>query len=230
MSSGVSVVIPTKSNVAGLMSLLGDVLVDDTVSGICVVVDGDEASRNLPALPVIVHRIVVPLGSGIQHMWNRGMATTTPGTHIAFLNDDVRLEAGCLGSLARSLDVDPTVGLICPNYSNVDISTDHEVFDTCRSRYDGTGGMAGFAMMLRHDLVSSWTFDENLRWWYGDDDIVCWITRTMNRRAVISASARCRHLDSVTINSDPPTDFGRLVEQDRLYFESKWNPVEDRSF
>ena len=223
VSSNVSVVIPTKSNVAGLMSVLGDVLADHSVRHICVVIDGDDANRNVPALPVAVSRVVVPVGSGIQHMWNRGMATATSDTHIVFLNDDVRLDRDCLGSLARSLDADPTIGLICPNYSNVTMPADRDVFDTCRSRYDGTGGMAGFAMMLHRDLVRSWSFDENLRWWYGDDDIVRWITRTMKRRAVISASARCHHLDSVTINSDPPTDFGRLVEQDRMYFETKWN-------
>jgi len=104
------VVIPTKSNVAGLMSVLGDVLVDGSVRSICVVVDGDEANRNLPALPVAVHRIVVPSDSGIQRMWNRGMATAVPDTHVVFLNDDVRLETDCLGSLARALDVDPTIG------------------------------------------------------------------------------------------------------------------------
>ena len=223
MSSGVSVVIPTKSNVAGLMDVMGDVLVDGSVRSVCVVIDGDTANRTLPALPVAVHRIVVPLGSGIQHMWNRGLEMAVPDTHVMFLNDDVRLEADCLGSLARSLDADPTIGLICPTYAEVALPADRDVFDTCRSRYDGTGGMAGFAMMLHRNLVRSWSFDENLRWWYGDDDIVRWITRTMNRRAVISASARCRHLDSVTIHSDPPTDFGRLVEQDRAYFDAKWS-------
>ena len=40
--------------------------------------------------------------------------------------------------------------------------------------------------------------------------------------AVISSVARRHHHDSVTINSDPPTDFGRLVEQDRAYFDAKW--------
>lgn len=185
-----SVVIPTKSNVAGLMAMLGDVLADHSVRRICVVIDGDEANRNLPALPVAVGRLVVPPGSGIQYMWNRGMATAAPHTHVVFLNDDVRLEADCLGSLARSLDVDPTIGLICPTYADVALPADRDVFDTCRSR---------------------------------DDDIVRWITRTMNRRAVISGAARCHHHDSVTINSDPPADFGRLVELDRAYFDAKWS-------
>ncbi len=124
------------------MSVLGDVLVDGSVRSICVVVDGDEANRNLPALPVAVHRIVVPSDSGIQRMWNRGMATAVPDTHVVFLNDDVRLETDCLGSLARALDVDPTIGLICPTYADVALPADRDVVDTCRSRYDGTGGMA----------------------------------------------------------------------------------------
>ena len=150
MSSGVSVVIPTKSNVAGLMDVMGDVLADGSVRSVCVVIDGDTANRTLPALPVAVHRLVVPLGSGIQHMWNRGLEMAVPDTHVMLLNDDVRLEADCLGSLARSLDADPTIGLICPTYAEVALPADRDVFDTCRSHYDGTGGMAGFAMMLHH--------------------------------------------------------------------------------
>jgi len=221
--SDVNVVIPTKSNVDGLMNVMRDVLADSSVTDICVVIDGDDANRLVPALPVAVHRIVVPLGIGIQHMWNRGMRTVGKNSHTAFLNDDVRLDPGCLSSLARSLDNDPTIGLICPNYADPPLLENRDVFDTCRSRYDGTGGMAGFAMMLHRDLVPSWTFDENLRWWYGDDDIVRWVTRTSKRRAVISSSARCHHLDSVTINNDPPSDFGRLVENDRAYFDAKWN-------
>jgi len=41
----VSVVIPTKSNVAGLLAVLGDVLADHSVRHICVVIDGDDIVR-----------------------------------------------------------------------------------------------------------------------------------------------------------------------------------------
>ena len=222
MPERVSVIIPTKSNVVGLVNLLGDVLADTSVHHICVIVDGDEANRAVPALPVTVERHVVPLGSGIHHMWNLGLQSVVPGSHVVFLNDDVRLEQTCLTTLSESLDREPDIGLICPNYSSIDMPEDRDVADTCRSRYDGSGGMAGFAMMLRSDLVPHWTFDENLRWWYGDDDLVRWVTRTRRRSAVVSSKARCLHLDSVTIKAAPPADFGRLVENDRRYFEIKW--------
>ena len=155
-------------------------------------------------------------------MWNRGIEAVGRVSHIAFLNDDVRLSADCLSSLANSLDNDPTIGIICPNYSTVEMEEDRQVFNTCGSRYDGTGGLAGFAMMLRSDLAKVYSFDEKLTWWYGDDDVLLWVTKTMGLRAVIAHQARCQHADSITIRTNPPADFGQLVANDREYFRAKW--------
>jgi len=40
--------------------------------------------------------------------------------------------------------------------------------------------------------------------------------------AVISSVARCHHHDSVTIDPDRPAVFGRLMAQDRAYFDAEW--------
>jgi hypothetical protein len=82
--------------------------------------------------------------------------------------------------------------------------------------------MAGFAMMLANDLAKSWRFDERMMWWYGDDDLVNWVSKKANRLCVITAKARCSHGHSVTITSNPPDNFNRLVEIDRQIFEQKW--------
>ena len=222
MPKPVNVVIPTKSNFTGLAELLGDLSLDPAVGTICIVADGQAAFDALPNPPDRIIKILVPEGVGIQHMWNRGIEAVGRDVHIAFLNDDVRLSADCLSSLANSLDNDPSIGIICPNYSTVEMTEDRQVFNTCGSRYDGTGGLAGFAMMLRSDLAKVYSFDENLTWWYGDDDVLLWVTKTMGLRAVIAHQARCQHADSVTIRTDPPADFGRLVAEDREYFRAKW--------
>jgi GT2 family glycosyltransferase len=156
-------------------------------------------------------------------MWNRGIEAVGRDAHIAFLNDDVRLSPECLSSLANSLDNDPIIGIICPNYSTVEMAEDRQVFNTCGSRYDGTGGLAGFAMMLRSDLAKVYIFDEQLTWWYGDDDVLLWVTRTMGMHAVISHTARCQHADSVTIRTNPPANFGQLVANDGECFRAKWS-------
>ena len=222
MPSPVNVVIPTKSNFTGLAELLSDLSLDPAVGTICIVADGQAAFDALPNPPDRIIKILVPEGVGIQHMWNRGIEAVGRDVHIAFLNDVVRLSADCLSSLANSLDNDPSIGIICPNYSTVEMEEDRQVFNTCGSRYDGTGGLAGFAMMLRSNLAKVYSFDEKLTWWYGDDDVLLWVTKTMGLRAVIAHQARCQHADSVTIRTDPPADFGRLVAEDREYFRAKW--------
>ena len=223
MPSPVNVVIPTKSNFTGLAELLSDLSLDPVVGTVCIVADGQAAFDALPDPPEHILTITVPEGIGIQHMWNRGIEAVGRDAHITFLNDDVRLSPECLSSLANSLDNDPIIGIICPNYSTVEMAEDRQVFNTCGSRYDGTGGLAGFAMMLRSDLARVYSFDEKLTWWYGDDDVLLWVTQTMGMHAVISHAARCRHADSVTIRANPPADFGRLVAEDREYFRSKWH-------
>ena len=222
MASRVNVVIPTKSNFSGLAELLSDLSRDPAVDIICIVADGQNTYDTLPDPSDGIIKVVVPEGVGIHKMWNRGIEAVGRESHIAFLNDDVRLEQHCLSSLSDSLDNDPTIGIICPNYTSIDMNEDRRVLNTCGSRYDGTGGLAGFAMMLRSDLVKVWNFDENLTWWYGDDDILMWVTRTMGMHAVISHTARCQHADSVTIRTNPPANFGQLVADDREYFRTKW--------
>jgi hypothetical protein len=223
VQASVNIVIPTKSNSQGLIALLNDLSGDSCIDKICVVADGHEAFDALPPLASNTMSLLVPEGTGIQHMWNRGMDSVGRDKHIFFLNDDVRLHMSCATVLAESLDQNSDIGLICPNYSSQDMPTDRSVVDTCRSRYDGTGGMAGFAMMLRNNLAAAWVFDENLKWWYGDDDLVMWVTQTQRLQAVISHQARCEHADSVTIRTNPPRNFGRIVEEDGIYFVSKWN-------
>ena len=222
MASRVNVVIPTKSNFTGLAELLSDLSVDPAVDTICIVADGQNTYDTLPDPSDGIIKVVVPEGVGIHKMWNRGIEAVGRESHIAFLNDDVRLEQHCLSSLSDSLDNDPTIGIICPNYTSIDMNEDRRVLNTCGSRYDGTGGLAGFAMMLRSDLAKVYSFDEKLTWWYGDDDVLLWVTKTMGFRAVIAHQARCQHADSVTIRTDPPADFGRLVAEDREYFRAKW--------
>jgi glycosyltransferase involved in cell wall biosynthesis/GT2 family glycosyltransferase len=222
VDSRVNVVIPTKSNQEGLVALLEDLASDPKVGTVCVVADGQHAYDSLPELPYGVLKVSVPEGVGIQAMWNRGMEIVGEDDHIAFLNDDVRLDSGCVSSLCESLDRDCSIGLICPNYTDIEMSQDREVSDTCRSRYDGSGGMAGFAMVLRRELVKAWEFDERLKWWYGDDDVVLWVNKKTPYRAIISHKTHCAHEDSKTIRTNRPKGFHRLVEEDRKYFIAKW--------
>jgi hypothetical protein len=80
--------------------------------------------------------------------------------------------------------------------------------------------MAGFCMVLAENLVPQFRFDENMKWWYGDDLLVDWVTK-QNRKCVISAATSCTHEDSKTIKTDPPKDFAAIVANDKKIYEGK---------
>jgi hypothetical protein len=121
------------------------------------------------------------------------------------------------------LDLNPDIGLVCPNYDGrISSDTFIETRDTCRGRYDGTGGLGGFCMMLSSDLAKKWQFDESMIWWYGDDDLLNWVWER-GKRAGIFVPATAVGNESWTINNDPPKDFAKVVENDRSIFEKKWN-------
>jgi glycosyltransferase involved in cell wall biosynthesis len=222
--SKINVVIPTKTNISGLTKLVNQLLADTMVNKIIIVADGSEAYNNLTAIPQFnkVIKVMVNEGVGIHAMWNLGMNIAGYDGHIAFINDDVSLDKDCMYELGGSLSKNHDYGLLCPSYSTVKPMLDVVVTDTCRSRYDGTGGMAGFCMVLAENLVPRFRFDENMKWWYGDDMLVDWVTK-QNRKCVISAATSCTHEDSKTIKTNPPKDFAAIVANDKRIYEGKSN-------
>lgn len=208
------VVIPTKSNPA-VHDLVHVLAHDPAVGKVLVVGDGADATT--------LSRLHVPRGAGIHAMWNLGLRLAAPGRHVLFLNDDVSITTGTVSGLVRTLDEHPEVGLVCPNYSGEAIEGDYRpVAETCRGRYDGSGGLGGFAMMLRSTLAEEWRFDEEMKWWYGDDDVLRWTLFTKGMVVAISALATCAENSSWTIAHDPPADFGSVVANDRRLFIEKW--------
>lgn len=207
------VVIPTKSN-PSVKSLAHSLVNDPAVGKVIVIGDGPDATD--------LSGLWVEKGKGIHAMWNIGLRLLAPNRHVLFLNDDVTVTHTTVSDLVATMNECPELGLVCPNYSGETIDGPYRaVTETCRGRYDGTGGLGGFAMMLRSDLARRWRFDERMRWWYGDDDLLNWVWHE-GWVAGISARSTCTDNASWTIVNDPPEDFASVVENDRKVFMSKW--------
>ena len=227
--SKVTVVIPTKSNVSGLTRVVAQCMKSNKVGKIVVIGDGEPGWQTMKALPNSVTKMMVPEGVGIHVMWNLGMSLAQG--HVLFLNDDVSLDAGAIDTMCASLDKNPAYGLVCPMYWETDLVGAHAQWTpqedvitetTCRGRYDGTGGMAGFCMMLAEDLVKDWRFDERMVWYWGDDDLLGEVVMK-GRLGAIIYNARCHHDHSVTIHGDTPKNFATSIENDRKIYEGKRN-------
>ena len=210
------VVIPTKDNHVGLRRVVAQLLDDAKVDNIFIICDGQES---MDACQDIKHEKIKKIYTSgtfnISKAWNFGIDLSTTGNHVFFLNDDVYLNENCVSNLVAVLDGDDSIGLVSPQYSG--FPQDRVVTDTCRGRYDGTGGMAGFAMMLSSDLTD-YRFPEELVLWYGDDHLVDHVV-DKGRKCLISTKARCVHEHSVTINKVAPDVLADVVSLDKVKYD-----------
>jgi len=224
----ITAVIPTKSNVDGALDVIDRLQKDGQVETIVVVADGPDAFATYEKLLADKQNVVlkqVELGAGIHVMWNLGIdVAIEKGTGAVFINDDVILGDHCAGALASLFEYDKSIGIACAGYDYRKFTDIVQDVDTvCNGRYDGTGGLAGFCMALSKDLTKTWRFDESMKWWYGDNDVLNWVLKTQKRRAVITSVARCSGNSSSTIENDPPDNFVQTVQDDKLKFYVKWN-------
>ena len=224
----VTAVIPSKSNAEGLLNVVQKLQDDNQVETIVVVADGASAHKKYSKLLADKKKVVlkqVPLGAGIHVMWNIGIDVAIENnTAIAFVNDDIIIGDNCIGSLASLVTYDSSLGIVSPVYDYrkfTDICQEVEI--TANGRNDGSGGLGGFCMALSRELAKEWRFDESMKWWYGDDDVLMWTINTKKLRAAVTSIARCSGNSSATIAADPPPNFVSQVLNDKLIFCLKWN-------
>ncbi|MEY4720267.1 MAG: hypothetical protein RL563_2885 [Pseudomonadota bacterium] len=224
-------IIPSKSNTKGLETVLEQLIKEKSVEQICIVADGEKA---LSEIDIILGKlnirekcnlISVKENSGIHKMWNIGadyVRSFWDNYHYLFINDDVTFDDGAIDALAGLLDIDLNVGVVCPNYDNRIISDSYvSVSNACPGLYDGTDGLAGFCFMLRYEIASTWRFDERMKWYYGDNDIVNWVIAS-GKVAAISGLSTMQTNPSWTKTHDRPKGFDDAVKNDEKIFSNKW--------
>jgi GT2 family glycosyltransferase len=167
-------------------------------------------------------------GLNIHQMWNRGMDEAKRRawqSNVAILNNDLEIGPNFLAGLAGPLRSDPLLAAVCPNYDGRGGSGIQYVEDICADRYDGMGGLAGFAFMLTSE--SGYRFPEKLQWWYGDADLM---------NTILYAGSRAGIVLDVTVEhvggggqtgkwSDPTVR--PLLDADRATHLAKWQPLSE---
>jgi cephalosporin hydroxylase/GT2 family glycosyltransferase len=167
---------------------------------------------------------------GINEMWNRGvehcLTKYNHRFHAAFLNNDLNLGADCLKLMSRELlDRHPEFVAMSANYDNRSITDQlvEETTDICANRYDGTGGLAGFAFMVSGELFSSgYRFPSVCHWWYGDNDLMQYLNFTRKKAGIVLA-AKVEHIGGggQTGHWEDPK-WAPIIEADRQAFENRW--------
>lgn len=231
--SRVDVIIPTKSNISGVLKIVENLSNDKAVNEIIIIADGPEAKlkldeifpfANIPKTKDIFSRIKiieVPLSSGIHHMWNIGLNNACAINHILFINDDIEIEKETASTLAAILDTDSSIGLISPVYDNRIVNEIACKVSGANGVY-GKTGISGACMMLRSSLTNEWRFDENMKWYFGDDDVAHWVEHTKNKNVCLTPLAKSWGNCSWTTQNDPPENFQEITDNDKKFFDAKW--------
>jgi len=134
----------------------------------------------------------------IHRWWNRGIdvARTFGADYIAVLNDDLKLKNDPINKIARSMhSMKAILGYPLPY----------------------TGGLPGYCWLL--DIKSNIRADENLRWWYGDNDIQF---KAAMQGEFIYVPCEVEHMHPNELTHSNP-DLMELTKADRKYFEEKWD-------
>lgn len=221
-------VIPVKDRLELTRNLLEQLLAEDAGTQVVVVDNGstDGTRAYLDGLGDKVTVLDMP-DVGIHDMWNAGAEhalALSPKANIAFLNNDITLSPGALSALAGVLRTHPQLVAVSPNYDGRHVDGDYQpVTDICAGRYDGTGGLAGFAFMVKGEwFAAGYRFPTDCKWWYGDNDLVLHLTHN-GVQVGITDAAQVTHLNggSGTGDWDDPAMAAQLAA-DRDAFLARW--------
>jgi len=171
----------------------------------------------LAGQPVTV--VQVDPADGIHVWWNLGLER---GGDVALLNDDIVLGPGFLAALFAGLG-QPGVALVSGNYDGRKGAPYVDVNEICAARYDGTGGMAGFAFAVSGDWLaeSGYRFPTDMKWWFGDNDVLVSALQS-GWRCVIATDAHCLHDEHGGTDWTLP-QYAAPLAADREAFMAKWS-------
>lgn len=150
-------------------------------------------------------------GWNLHQMWNYAIdwvreMTDEEEYNIGFLNNDLEIGPDFARGLAYALRQYPLLA-VGPNYDKRHIEGDiQRVQGICAGRYDGSGGLPGFAFMVRGEYfdLEIPRFDVGFEWWCGDTELCVHMDRllpTMGMCYAVTSRTWCIHLDGGSVTS-----------------------------
>lgn len=123
---------------------------------------------------------VLPMpGVGIHTMWNTGALASLvrwPRCNLVFLNNDLKLGDNFLSTLTSELRSREDLVALSPNYDGRTLDGIEDQKTICGNKYDGTGGVPGFAFAVKSELFDTgYRFPDECMWWFGDNDLLQYI-------------------------------------------------------
>jgi hypothetical protein len=227
------VIIPVKGEHQYTESLLRQLAAQKHYHGIFVFDNGSDTDPYTGYLPDQCE-VIPAAGLNIHEMWNLGIRAATrlfKTCNLAILNNDLNIGPRFLQTLSGALRSHDELWAVSPNYDGRDFEGDIlAVKGIAAGRMDGTGGLAGFAFMVKGELFDHGLplFWEELELWYGDNDFAANV-ETLGGILGIVKHTTVEHIDggSKTAGADGKRlrspELEAMAARDRVRFEEKWS-------
>jgi GT2 family glycosyltransferase len=150
-------------------------------------------------------------------------ATGSDEYNVAFLNSDLGLWPGSVGTMAEALRHNDDFGAVCPDY-NRRVSDGALVIGARLRPVVGSyreGGLCGWCFMVRGELreTHGLRIDEEYEWYCGDDDLFAQIETAGYRLGVIEGLP-LDHVGSATARHYPELEPAKGRDFQRFF--KKW--------
>jgi GT2 family glycosyltransferase len=164
--------------------------------------------------------VTVPIDPpNISTLWNVGLALADAQAHqhadawdIAVLNSDVTVPAGWVERLSTAMRATTAV-LAYPDQHD----GTRQILHTKAEPIDLRQRITGYAYLLRGE--TGLRLDENLAWWFGDDDLD-WRAREQGGALLVPGLAVEHRCPNGSMYERP--ELGEQAGRDRATFEAKW--------
>lgn len=229
-ASAVTVILPVKDQLHLTRGVVSDLMCQGGWTDLLIFDNGstDPAMRSWLEEQDVGTVFPMP-GEGITAMWTAGMAEATRRhgglADLIFLNNDLRLGPQFCQRLIGGLRSAPGLMVASGNYDGRQGGRVTPAEGICAGRYDGTGGLAGFAFAVRAEWAARYRFPEGCRWFYGDTDLALTVDSTPGVWQGVVTSALVQHVGGGS-QTPRPEGWDEMIEADRLAFLAKWPGVE----
>lgn len=166
--------------------------------------------------------------AGIHEMWNAGVDYVIKqgqrrNVNVAILNNDLKLGPDFIKRMQEALRSESNMVAVSGNYDKrIGEGLIEDTNEICANRYDGTGGFAGFAFMVRGEwFQSGYKFPEECKWWFGDNDLLL-ASQSAGGRTAIALRAEVEHIGGGGQTGGDWSAFQEQTERDRVAFEERW--------
>lgn len=227
-ASAVTVVIPVKDNLKMTRDLVGQLYGQGGYTDLLIFDNGSEDPEMVEWLAgQEIADVYHAPDANLHEMWNAGIDEALTRHHgladVVLLNNDLRVGPRFLQRLTRGLRTSGAQA-VCGNYDGRSGTGVQPVSGICANRYDGTGGLAGFAFALSAEWVASgYRFPTDLDFYFGDNDLCMSIEAAGGWYGLVS-DAPVTHLDGGSQTAGAAV--GPSFEQDRKAFQARWPDVQ----